>query len=63
MKTNITAYIKKASPLELYAIARQLANCNELCPARCKDTCKECWDELPYKCAMHFKNWALKENK
>lgn len=64
MKTNnITAYIKQASPVELYTIARQLANCNGLCPAKCKESEKECWDELPYQCAMHFKKWALKESK
>lgn len=44
MKTNnITAYIKQASPVELYTIARQLANCNGLCPAKCKESEQECW--------------------
>jgi hypothetical protein len=63
MKTNITAFIKNAGPVELYTLARQLANCKGLCPAKCKEAEKECWNELPYQCAMHFKKWAIKENK
>lgn len=64
MKTNnITAYIKQASPVELYTLARQLANCNRLCPAKCKESDQQCWEMMPCQCAMHFKKWALKENK
>lgn len=64
MKTNnITAHIKQASPVELYTLARQIANCNGMCPARCKESEKECWEMMPYQCAMHFKIWALQESK
>jgi hypothetical protein len=63
MKTNIAAFIKQASPVELFTLARQLANCNGLCPAQCKESEENCRMEYPYQCAMHFKKWALKQAK
>ena len=62
-KNNITAYISNASPVELFVIARRLGDCNGICPARCKESPAECFNELPYQCATKFKKWALKECK
>lgn len=64
MKTNnITAYIKQASPVELRIIARELADMRGVCPAKCTDDAVKCFNIAPFKCAMHFKKWALQESK
>ncbi len=63
MPNNLTEWIKSASPIELFVVARRLADCNEVCPVKCTDNKEKCFKEMPYQCAMRFQKWALKETK
>ena len=64
MPNNISKFIKSASPIELYVVARRLADCNEnMCPARCTEDFQKCQKTYPHTCAMNFKKWALRKEK
>ena len=64
MPNNISNFIKSASPIEIFVVARRLADCNDgMCPAKCTDSKYKCFETYPHKCAMNFKKWALHKEK